>query len=263
MSSKRKYGICTVSCLPLRAVPAEKSEMVSMFLFGELYEILGLKQGWYHVAGEYDGYRGYISSSMVHFIASEEYQYLAGESRTLIMPVFLFPEEYPDYSFMILPGSSLPIFSGNSFMLGGMKFKINGPLVINSGTLNPLVQVIQTAMQFLNAPYLWGGRSLFGIDCSGFVQVVYKTAGIRLPRDARQQACIGKDISLNEARAGDIAFFGPDQEKITHTGILLDEGRIIHASGKVRIDSINGEGIFSSERKQITHTLQMIKRVII
>ncbi|NMB71809.1 MAG: C40 family peptidase [Bacteroidales bacterium] len=262
MSHTRKYGICPVSCLPLRAAPDEKSEMVSMLLFGELFEVRKTEQGWYQVCTEYDGYCGWLSGSVVHFISGEEYTCHAAECKTLIKPEFIIPEEYPDYPFMILPGSSLPPFSGNSFILAGKIFRHGGTLVINEGKVNPLLQVTETALMFLNAPYLWGGRSLFGVDCSGFVQVVFKTAGIRLPRDASQQAHMGEPISFREARSGDIAFFGPSPEKITHTGIFLGPGRFIHASGKVRIDSIDEKGIFSEETKQNTHTLQLTKRLI-
>lgn len=263
MTGERKYGVCAVSCLPLRAFPDEKSEMVSMFLFGELYHVLGTEQGWYQVSAEYDDYIGWISGSAVHLITGKEYRYLAEGSKTLTRPAFLVPEGYSDHPFMILPGSSLPAYRDNSFVLGGKTFQSAGPLDINDGTLNPLAQVPLTAMLYLNAPYLWGGRSLFGVDCSGFVQVVFKTAGIRLPRDAGQQAQVGKTISLREARTGDIAFFGPAPGKITHTGIFLDNRRFIHASGKVRIDTIDDRGIFSAERKQITHALQLVKRVIL
>ena len=247
----------------MRALPDEKSEMVSMLLFGECYEILRSDEGWHQVSSEYDGYLGWITDSVVHLISEEEYRYLAEESRTLIKPSFIVTDECPEHPFMLFPGSSLPVYRGNSFVLGEEKFISTGPFITNDDRINPFVLVQQTAMLFLNAPYLWGGRSLFGVDCSGFVQVVFKTAGIRLPRDAGQQAKIGKTISLREARSGDIAFFGYLPGKITHTGIFLDDGQLIHASGKVRINAIDERGIYSAEKKQITHTLQLIKRVIL
>jgi gamma-D-glutamyl-L-lysine dipeptidyl-peptidase len=115
----------------------------------------------------------------------------------------------------------------------------------------------------LNSPYLWGGKTPFGIDCSGFTQMAYKLAGIKLRRDAWQQAEQGHTINLlEETEPGDLAFFDNDEGNIVHVGIILRDHKIIHAAGKVRIDSIDHYGINNKELKKYTHKLRLIKRMV-
>ena len=123
--------------------------------------------------------------------------------------------------------------------------------------------LVHDAMQFLNAPYLWGGRSLFGIDCSGLVQMAYKLKNIRLKRDASQQAEQGEAVaSLEEAEPGDLAFFENEVGRICHVGILIDRQKILHCSGRVRNDLIDQQGIFHNDLHEYTHKLKMIRRII-
>jgi cell wall-associated NlpC family hydrolase len=118
------------------------------------------------------------------------------------------------------------------------------------------------ALEFLNVPYLWGGKSVFGIDCSGFVQLVFRLYDLNLPRDAYQQAEIGELIDSKEARQGDLAYFTNEKGKIIHVGIVLDNETIIHASGRVRIDQLTKSGIYNSDYCKETHKLHFIKRVL-
>ena len=123
--------------------------------------------------------------------------------------------------------------------------------------------LINNALIFLNAPYLWGGRTPFGIDCSGFTQIVYRLQGINIPRDAHQQAEVGNTLSfIEESQEGDLAFFDDSEGEITHVGIIMNNNNIIHASGKVRIDKLDQQGIFNIEKKIHTHKLRIIKSIV-
>ena len=123
--------------------------------------------------------------------------------------------------------------------------------------------IINNAMKYLGAPYMWGGRSPFGIDCSGFTQVVFGMCGITLKRDAYLQAELGNTIDfINETKTGDLVFFDNDESKITHVGIMIEDKQIIHASGEVRIDSIDHNGIYNENAKKYSHKLRIIKRII-
>lgn len=120
----------------------------------------------------------------------------------------------------------------------------------------------QVAFTFLNTAYLWGGRSVFGIDCSGFVQVLMRFFGKKLPRDTANQAMVGEYLGfLQEAKCGDLAFFDDEDGRIIHAGLLLNDHEIIHAAGKVRIDDIDGAGILHRETGLRTHQLRVLKRV--
>ena len=121
----------------------------------------------------------------------------------------------------------------------------------------------RTAKEFLNAPYLWGGKSFFGVDCSGFTQLVYKVNNVKLPRDAYQQAEVGEALSfVEESQPGDLAFFENAEGRIIHVGIMLDDQKIIHASGKVRIDTLDSTGIFNQEMNKHTHKLRFVKSIL-
>jgi cell wall-associated NlpC family hydrolase len=123
--------------------------------------------------------------------------------------------------------------------------------------------LIDQALKYFNAPYLWGGRSPLGIDCSGFVQVIYKMVGYALPRDASQQVHCGTSLSfVEETKPGDLAFFDDEEGRIVHVGIIWEKHKIIHASGKVRIDNVDQFGIYNLETKRYTHQMRVMKRII-
>ena len=129
--------------------------------------------------------------------------------------------------------------------------------------IKPKSELIKTAFMYLNAPYLWGGKSPFGIDCSGFTQMVYKLNGYKLLRDASQQSKQGDALSfIEESEPGDLAFFDNEEGNIIHVGIMMEDNYIIHASGKVRIDRLDHLGIYNSEANRHTHKLRVIKKII-
>lgn len=258
-----KYGISVLSLIPLRANPSEQSEMVSQLLFGDFFEILDFKGSWFKIKNHRDQYIGWIDSKLCEIVSKRYYNSLVKQTMfTLSDPVKqVFSKEHGLQ--LLLAGSSLPNYKGKlAFRVNGKAFRLLGkPQKANIS--EPRTIIPDLSKSYLNAPYLWGGKSHFGIDCSGFVQTVFKMIDISLPRDASQQISHGQVIDfVNEAKPGDLAFFDNHEGKIIHVGIILDAGRIIHASGKVRIDLIDHAGICNINTGKYTHQLRVVKNVI-
>jgi cell wall-associated NlpC family hydrolase len=254
---KMQYGISTISVIPLRAEGSERSEMVSQILFGETYEIIERQEKWVKVVTAYDGYEGWLSSVQVTVLNYEDYLTMNEVSATLTTQPVTIANKQSDNSLLYLAaGSTLPFYENGSSWVNNEVFGIND-------TGEPEANLTSTAKTYLNTPYLWGGRTHFGIDCSGFAQIVFKQHGIQLKRDASQQAEQGTVVDfLPAAQAGDLAFFDNEDGRIVHVGIMLDSEHIVHASGKVKIDRIDGQGIYSEGFKKHTHKLRIIKRYV-
>jgi hypothetical protein len=268
-----EFGICLQSVIPVRSEPSHRAEMVTQVLFGELYRVIDHDQNWLRVRLAYDDYEGWISFSQSELIGEAEFVRLFGEETPVATGlVQLISNETMQSVIPILPGSSLPGLRENQFRIGENIYLFEGQTA-DQGILDrastpqemqqALRHILSNAMLYQHAPYLWGGRSPFGIDCSGFVQMVFKLCKVKLLRDASQQAAQGESVSLlAEAEPCDIAFFDDEEGNITHTGLLIDRTRIIHCHGKVRIDAIDHEGIYNSDLQKYTHKLRLIKRVI-
>lgn len=256
-----KYAIITIACLPLRIEPSEKSEMETQVLFGELVEIIESVGNWTKVKILADEYEGWVDNKNFIYIDEKNIQpYIQTKTvLTSILGVALNPNNEK----IILPGGAIlhnydPL--NNTFIINKKIFHL---LETNSTCTPEAENIVNLAKQYLNCPYLWGGKTALGIDCSGLTQVIYKMVGIQLPRNASQQAEVGKLISfIEEAKAGDLMFFDNAEGKIIHVGIYLGNHKIIHASGKVRIDSIDNHGIYREELKKYSHTLRLIKRIL-
>ncbi|MDO9511462.1 MAG: C40 family peptidase [Bacteroidales bacterium] len=256
------YVFCTVSAAPLRSDPSHRSEMVTQMLFAEAAEILEEKAGWILVRNTDDNYSGWADAKQMFKITREEYEAMAADYTAFCNePIFKVNNETTAEDFNICLGSPLPGYSRGGFSIGPFRYNYNGRVSYMSTGYNN-TKLLKTAIGLINTPYLWGGRTLMGIDCSGFVQIVFKVNGINLLRDAWQQALQGSTVSfLTECEPGDVAFFENEEGKIIHTGILDGEGQIIHASGQVRIDRIDHEGIYNTHENRYTHKLRLIKRM--
>ncbi|POY37841.1 hydrolase Nlp/P60 [Solitalea longa] len=255
------YGICNLSVIPLRAEPSDKSEIVSQLLFGETFEVLEQKDNWTRIHLSYDDYEGWISSKQFSGLEKEELNEMENTFSYVCTSPFNFLTNALGHSHYLSPGSTLPLFRGDTVFLGGEKYYFKGKAYVTDSY--PRKNMESLFRMFLNAPYLWGGRSILGIDCSGFTQVCFKILGIKLNRDAYQQAEQGELVSfIAEGKLGDLAFFDNAEGRITHVGILLNNHEIIHASGKVRIDSLDHQGIFNNETQQYSHKLRIIKRLL-
>ncbi len=254
-----EYFICIVPLMPLRAEPSNKSEMISQLLFGEAAVML--EKGpdrWIRIRNQFDRYEGWAYSNQLTLIEEELYQ----------EPT----EEYTSGIITTVTVSGHPMNIPLGSFLKGMRHgemqwsKVN--IVYKGDPIRPDSKGItekgirDTAYKYLNTPYLWGGRSNFGIDCSGFVQSVFRLIGKTLPRDASQQAACGEVLEEGIAlRCGDLAFFENGAHEITHVGIILNHIEIIHSSGKVRVDKLDQTGIFNKDIGDYTHKLAMIRRI--
>lgn len=252
------FGICNLAVIPVRFEPSDKSEITSQVLFGEHFEIIDSHNQWSKIRIQFDNYEGWVDSKQYQLISEQNFnnlsndalilngdfvQYITGPNN-LLLPITL----GASVAFLNYPEINTANFGFEGFKESGVKEKS---------------ELINTALKYLNAPYLWGGKTPFGIDCSGFTQMVYKLNGSMLLRDASQQALQGEPLSfLEEAQPGDLAFFDNAEGRITHVGIILQDNCIIHASGKVRIDKLDHSGIFNETTQQYTHNLRVIKRIL-
>lgn len=252
------YGICNLAIIPLRVEPNDRSEQVSQVLFGEHFTIIDQQKQWLKIQLYYDQYEGWIDSKQCQIISPYEFEEISKSSIILNNDLIEFVTNDQNILMPIPLGSALTFLNFekinvNNFIFEGLK--VTGQKAKS--------ELIKTAFLYLNAPYLWGGKSPFGIDCSGFTQMVYKLNGYKLLRDASQQATQGEALSfIEESEAGDLAFFDNEEGKIIHVGIIMNDNYIIHASGKVRIDRLDHLGIYNAETNRHTHKLRVIKKII-
>lgn len=259
------FGIADLSIVPMRSEKSDRSEMISQILFGEVYEVLETHEKWLYVRLIHDGYEGWIDRKMYVPLSDEYVVDYRSESPMLTTEVFNIVMKDGDYgNKLIVSGSVLPFFDvvTKKMRIGEDSYTLVSKIKdVGIDSLRDLV--IGYALMYYNTPYLWGGRSPYGIDCSGLVQIAYRMAGIDLPRDAAEQVGRGQDFSfVEEALPGDLAFFGDETGMITHVGIIWEQNRIIHASGRVRVDKVDHQGIFNEDLKRYTHNLKVIKRII-
>ena len=255
------FGVCNLSLVPLRAEPSDRSEMISQLLFGDHFEIYEVRDRWVRIKTGYDEYEGWIDAKQYVNIDQDTYSALNTCSMILGLKIHHpVKNTVNDEVLNIVAGSTLPGYSNGQFKISETTYSVLYPPFKPSPDLFSN-EVSAVAKFYLNTPYLWGGRSAFGIDCSGFSQMVFKQFNLRLKRDAWQQALQGEAVDfLQEAKAGDLAFFDDEEGKIIHVGRLLSSNLIIHASGKVKVDMIDTEGIYSTQLKRYTHKLRIIKR---
>lgn len=237
-----RRGICKLSVVPMRKEASHESELVSELLFNDIYEITEENEEWLKIRCLYDLYEGWIRKLQHCEIDENEFNGYLNKEKFII-------------------NSPVALYNNKTLSFGSKIFEKTESSILLRKNFDSRIMV-ESAIKLLDTPYRWGGKSVMGIDCSAFVQLCAKVAGFKLPRDASQQVNHGMTINfISEIQAGDIAFFENENRRITHVGILISNDKIIHASGKVRIDTFDQTGIFNKENKRHTHILSTIKRL--
>lgn len=248
-----QYGICNLSIVPLRLEASDTSEMVSQVLYGDVFKVLEQRKSWHKIRLAFDKYEGWIDHKQYLEITKEVYTDFVNEPLKLSTDLVEFVQGENQQLLPITLGSTL-----NGLTL--LNHSFDGSF---SEIKQPKDNIIDTTFLYLNAPYLWGGKTPFGIDCSGFTQMVYKLNGYKLLRDASQQATQGEALSfIEESEPGDLAFFDNSEGHIVHVGIIMKDNYIVHAHGKVRIDRLDHSGIYNVDKRTHTHKLRVIKKII-
>lgn len=272
-------GITLHSVVPVRATASEAAEQLTQLLFAETFDILQQVPRWTEICLHADGQTGWVDTKMIVPLTDEEFLSLQKADEAHPIARVAYPMAYAvstvnGQTFPLTAGTTLPDYKDGTFSLLGATLRIDPAMVAEQLFVLSQEQLMNVVRYFLNIPYLWGGKNAMGMDCSGFVQVIFSLFGASLPRNASQQVEKGQLVkALSQAQAGDLAFFDhadldPTRTNISHVGILLDSERIVHCSGRVKVERIDQQGIFSKEAAdnehpngQYTHHLACIKRI--
>lgn len=263
-------GIVLHSVVPVRAEAREGAEQNTQMLFGELCEIINpasetTNERWRHVRLDADGQEGWVDAKMVTPMEDKEYHaYKKAYKKAALVafPMAYAVSENNGQTVPLTAGTGLTNYKEGRFEVLGVGFHIDPTMVITKPLELNENNLLQTVRFFLNVPYLWGGKNALGMDCSGFTQIIMSLFGKHLLRNASEQDTQGQPIGeLSEAKAGDLVFFDHQDGKISHVGIVIDPERVIHCSGRVKVEKLDETGIYSAEQNQYTHHLVCIKRL--
>jgi hypothetical protein len=259
------HGICALSAIPVRADASDKAELVTELLFGDCYTVLLTQGNWLHIESAADKYLGWIDYKQHTPVTTEYFEAWLAQDHPRALDLVQVVSD-ADMRVPIMVGSRLPFFDGMTLKVGDKCLFYNGAATnpMQPMTAERQVMLLRKLGQlYLRAPYVWGGKNVFGIDCSGLTQQLFGLLGVQLPRDAYQQIALGEPVDfVMQTRPGDLAFFENAEGRIVHVGIVLDEGLILHAHGEVRLDPLDHHGIFNTSRQKYSHKLRLIKRIL-
>jgi gamma-D-glutamyl-L-lysine dipeptidyl-peptidase len=255
------YGVSRLALVAVRTAPHSDAKQITELLFGDHYEVFKKAESdWVYIKIHFDGSEGWIETEQHHSISQEYFDQInhANFKITTDLTCNILFKKSP---ITILLGSIVPISNSELFKMEE-QFAFNGEAK-SLGQKREAEFLITTAMKYLNAPHFPGGKSPFGIDAAGLVQMVFKIAGYTLPHAVSNQLTEGKTVkSLHEAMPGDLAFFSRKEGDVSHVGIVLSDEKIIHAFGRVRVDHLMEEGIMRADSRIYTHYLKEIRRIV-
>ncbi|PIE49044.1 MAG: hydrolase Nlp/P60 [Flavobacteriales bacterium] len=255
-----EYGVCMLSNIALRGSAKHESTMASQLLFGDVFKVIETNKDWAYIQLDYDQSKGWIPANQVEALDKTAYQKITGTACGISNEYIDFIEDKNHKLLPVVIGSVFPGIIDNSFYINSNTYQFSGAYF---STKQPKQTIVHTAFKYLNSPYLYGGKTPFGIDSSGLVQMAYKISGYKLPRYVGQQVQKGEALSfIEESEPGDLAFFDNSEGEIIHVGILLKDNYIIHVDDKVRIDRLDQSGLFNTSVNRHTHNLRVIKKII-
>ena len=253
------------SIVPVRAEAREGAEQNTQMLFGELAQVLEEQDRWTRIRLEADGQEGWVDAKMIAPIAGDDlkaYKAALKKAATVAFPMTYAVSENNGQTIPLTAGTRLTNYQDGRFEVLGVGYRIDPSMVITAPRELNQETLLQTVRFFLNTPYLWGGKNALGMDCSGFTQIVMSLFGKSLLRNASEQVTQGDPVNdLSQARAGDLAFFDHEDGRISHVGIVIDAERIIHCSGRVKVEKLDPTGIFNAETGEYSHHLTQIRRL--
>ena len=258
-------GISLYSVIPVRAEAREGAEQNTQMLFGELCEILEEQPRWTRVRLESDGQDGWVDAKMIAPIRGKDYtayKKAYQEAAMVRFPMTYAVSENNGQTIPLTAGTRLPNYKDGRFEVLSVGFRIDPSMVAVKPLALSLQTLLETTRFFINTPYLWGGKNALGMDCSGFTQVIMSLFGKKLLRNASEQVTQGRAVKeRSKAQAGDLVFFDHEDGKISHVGIVIDPDRVIHCSGRVKVEKLDDTGIFSAEQGGYSHHLTQIRRL--
>ncbi|GAB4312928.1 MAG: C40 family peptidase [Bacteroidales bacterium] len=256
-------GFATIglTIVPVRREPDHRTEMVNQLLFGDMAVVREKMGDWCLVESVSDRYEGWVDQTQLTFLEEDEYRKYLNLSVVRVGHLVDYLSGADERMMLVTYGAALRGIEENRFEFNGVNYHLDEPCT-GPVSLTPEA-LVNEAMLWLGVPYLWGGRSPFGVDCSGFVQLLFSRYGVDLPRDAWQQATVGEQVAFqSEARKGDLFFFDNQDGDIVHVGVYCGNDRIIHSSGKVRLDPVDHQGIYRQETGTYSHRLRLIRRIL-
>lgn len=248
-----QYGICPLSVVPVRLIADDSSELITQLLYGDHFKVIDTRKFYSKIRIAHDNCEGWVNNQQFQLISEEDYTFINNSeikySTDLISSV------------ITLENILIPLVLGSSIAHANLlEHSFEGNSIKTISNKNDLINI---ASLYLKAPYLKGGKTPFGIDSSGFTQMVYKINGYHILRTAAEQATQGEPLSfIEESEPGDLAFFDNNEGVIDHVGIIMQNNYVIHSSGMVRVDRIDHTGIFNSDTKSYSHKLRVIKKII-